>query len=183
MTPQGKSWLTVPVKHNTGQLIYEVEVSDPAWQAKHWERIKQTYKQTPYFKTYAPEFESFYRGPIQLNLSAANVTLIGIVNEFLGIQTIISDSRKFPRELDPSERLLHIVKKLGASTYLSGPAAQSYLNEALFIAEGVQINYMDYANYPSYHQQSEIFAHDVSVLDLIFNCGPESSAYMKSFNN
>lgn len=183
MSPQGKAWLTVPVKHNTGQLIYEVQASDPEWQVKHWERIKQTYKQAPYFKACAPLFEAFYRGPIQLNLSCANVTLIQIVNEYLGIRTAISDSREFPRNPNPTERLLHIVKELGGSTYLSGPAAQSYLDEGLFDTAGIQIKYMDYANYPTYLQKSEIFAHDVSVLDLIFNCGPNSSQYMKSFRN
>lgn len=181
MTPEGKSWLTVPVKHKTGQLIYEVEISDPQWQRKHWERIKQVYKKAPFFSEYATQFEAFYLGTTKLNLSDANVSLIKIINEILGIKTELLDSRRFTRDHNPSERLLHIVRELGGSKYLSGPSAKTYLDETIFETAGIELSYMDYSNYPNYPQRSEVFAHDVSVLDLIFNCGPKATSLMKSF--
>ncbi|MEG0027770.1 MAG: WbqC family protein [Aurantimicrobium sp.] len=181
MTPQGKSWLTVPVKHQTGQLIYEVEVSDPEWQSKHWERLKQNYSKAPFFKDFREPFESFYRGEKIHNLSLANLKLISAVNITLGISTNISDSRQYRRDLAPSERLLTILKSLGGTEYLSGPAAKSYLDESIFIEEGIKVSFMNYENYPTYSQLSQEFAHDVTILDVLFNCGPEARAQLKSF--
>lgn len=182
MSAQGKSWLTIPVKHKQGQLIHEVEVSDPQWQIKHWDRIKQCYSSAPFFKDFSPAFEEFYRGAEIYNLSEANRELIGIVNKLLGVTTVISDSRNFSKDYGPSGRLLHIVQQLEGNRYLSGPAAKSYLNESIFDQAGIEVSYINYSGYPTYKQLSDTFAHDVSVLDVLFNCGPSSREMLKSFN-
>ena len=40
---------------------------------------------------------------------------------------------------------------------------------------------MDYSGYPEYHQLHGDFVHEVSIIDLIFNEGPEAVSYLKSF--
>jgi hypothetical protein len=70
---------------------------------------------------------------------------------------------------------------MGATEYLSGPSAKGYIDEALFQAEGIQVRYLDYSGYPEYEQLFPPFEHAVSVIDLIFNTGPEAQKYMKSF--
>jgi len=40
---------------------------------------------------------------------------------------------------------------------------------------------MDYSAYPEYNQLYPPFQHAVSIVDLIFNEGPNATRYMKSF--
>jgi len=41
---------------------------------------------------------------------------------------------------------------------------------------------MDYSGYPAYRQLHGQFEHGVTVLDLLFNEGPDAARYMKTFN-
>jgi hypothetical protein len=56
------------------------------------------------------------------------------------------------------------------------------MEESLFEKEGIAVEYMDYSGYPEYRQMHGDFDHAVSVIDLIFNEGPNATKYMKSFN-
>ena len=42
--------------------------------------------------------------------------------------------------------------------------------------------YIDYHDYPVYEQLHPPFDHAVTVLDLVFNTGPEARSHMKSFH-
>jgi hypothetical protein len=84
-----------------------------------------------------------------------------------------------------TERLVHLCHQAGAGEYLSGPAARSYLDEGLFAAEGIRVSWMDYSGYPEYGQLfCPPFIHEVSILDLILNEGPEGARkHMLSFGH
>jgi hypothetical protein len=74
-----------------------------------------------------------------------------------------------------SERLLNLCRHFGANRYLSGNAAQSYLDVDLFIANGVTVEWQDY-RHPEYSQLHGAFEPNLSALDLILNMGDESLA-------
>ena len=80
-----------------------------------------------------------------------------------------------------TERLIALCKQSGASEYLSGPSAKDYMDESLFRKEGIVLRYMDYSGYAEYSQLYPPFEHGVSIIDLIFNEGPNARQYMKSF--
>jgi hypothetical protein len=82
---------------------------------------------------------------------------------------------------DKTERLANLCCQAGATNYLSGPAAKEYLDEEVFRSKGITVSYMDYSGYREYSQLYPPFAGQVSVLDLIFNEGPDATSYMKSF--
>jgi len=65
--------------------------------------------------------------------------------------------------------------------YMSGPAAKEYLDESIFRQEGVEVEWMDYSNYPEYRQVFPPFEHGVTILDLLFNEGSSAKTFMKSF--
>ena len=81
-----------------------------------------------------------------------------------------------------TERLVEICRQAGATTYLSGPAARSYIEPEIFQAAGVELVYFDYDGYPEYPQLFPPFDHFVSILDLLFNEGPHAARFMLSFN-
>ena len=73
------------------------------------------------------------------------------------------------------------MRDAGGDEYLSGPAAQDYIVESLFDEAGIKLTWMDYSGYPAYPQLFGEFEHGVTILDLLFNVGPDAPRYMKSF--
>jgi hypothetical protein len=102
----------------------------------------------------------------------------------LGIETRLTWSTDYgPAVEGRTERLVNLCLQAEASEYLSGPAAKAYLDEGLFHEKGIRVCWMDYEGYPEYDQLfSPPFIHEVSIIDLILNEGPEGAkARMLSF--
>lgn len=184
MTRQGVQWLTVPVNIK-GRLqlnINQINVADKNWSKKHWKTLCVNYGKAPYFSKYKQAFEKLYaQCEHELFLSRINYKFIRFINKILGINTVLTWSDKYNAIGDRSEKLLDICMKSGAKIYLSGPAAKAYLNLDIFRENGVSVQWMNYFGYPEYTQMSTQFEHGVTILDLIFNKGPNAHKYMKSF--
>ena len=106
------------------------------------------------------------------------VFLTGI-NQILGIGTRLTWVMDYPPlEGNPTQRLVQLCQAAGATHYLSGPAAKNYLDEEEFQRAGIMLEYMDYSGYPEYPQLYPPFTHNVSILDLIFSCGPDAANYI-----
>jgi hypothetical protein len=182
-TPQGSKWLTIPVevKGKYFQRINETKIAEADWPKRHWATIKQFYGRSRYFQDYAEQIEEEFLGTTETNLSLVNFKFINLVNSILGINTRMRWSSEFDLVVGKSERLLSLCKELKADVYLSGPSAKDYLDESLFSAEGVQVEWMSYSGYPKYAQPYPPFEHGVTIFDLIFSEGPHVKKYMKSF--
>jgi hypothetical protein len=184
-TTQGAQWLTIPinVKGKLNQKISESQVSDHhlGWRKNHWKTIQINYSKSAYFKTYKDIFEKLYLENDEVYLSKINYSFIKAINEILGITTRIRWSSEFILKEDKNERLLDLCKQTDTTDYYSGPAAKSYINEALFTNAGINIHWLDYNGYSEYNQIYGTFIHEVSVIDLLFNEGPNAKNHMKSF--
>lgn len=172
-TAQGPAWLSIPVGKDLKRLVCEVELPDASWQANHWERIKAAYSKAPFFGTYRPFLESVYLESKWSRLSDLNQALIRrIATEFLGIgHCRFGSSSEYRLSGTRQDRLMDLLKQAGATEYVSGPSAKSYIDPSRFAEAGIGLRYMDYSRYPEYPQLHPPFAHDVSILDLLFNCG------------
>ena len=178
-TANGTTWLTVPVGARLDRLICEVELSDANWQQKHWRSISQAYARAPHFARYRGFFESIYLGRQWTSLSELNAFLTtSIARDFLGVQTEFKDSREFRAEGARLERLVDLLRKAGAQIYVSGPSAKSYIDEAAFAAAGIELVWKSYDGYPEYPQLHPPFEHAVSIIDLLFNVGPDAPDYI-----
>jgi WbqC-like protein family len=178
-TAKGLLWLTIPVgKHYS--KINETTISKPDWGHAHWATLKQAYGKAAHFKEYKDVFENFYLNTSEPYLSRVNYQLIKMVNSILKIDTKISWSSDYQLIEGKSERLVDLVQQAGGAEYISGPAAKVYLQEDLFAAANIKVTWMDYSGYPEYPQLYPPFEHGVSVLDLIFNMGSDSSNFLKS---
>lgn len=180
-TPAGAVWLTIPVlvKGRYFQKISETEVSDPEWTADHWRSILAHYSKAPFFPMFRETFEQCYLGSHDVLLSAINRRFIETICAVLGIATPIRDSTEYASHGDKTERLVRLCQSAGANVYISGPAARAYMQEELFCEAGIALEYFDYAGYPKYPQFHPPFDHAVSILDLIFQTGPDAPAFLK----
>lgn len=178
-TPHGLHWLTVPVGCSRDRLIHEVQIADEGWGKCHWEIIRHNYAKAPHFKTYKDCLEYVYLGAQWENLSELNQHLVKTISrEFLGIGTEFRDSREFDARGHKLERLLDLLLKTGADYYISGPSASDYIDECKLAECGIELHYKDYSGYPEYPQFFPPFEHGVTILDLLFHCGPDAPFYV-----
>lgn len=178
-TREGTAWLTIPVlgTGRFGQRIREVEIGDPRWAEKHWKSIQAHYARAAGFPELAPVLEKLYeRAAAETLLSRVNELFLREICGLLGIGTRITRSMDYLLEGDRVERLVGLCEQAGAGEYLSGPAARDYLDESRFADKGMSVRWMDYSGYPEYRQLfSPPFVHEVSILDLLLNEGPEGA--------
>ena len=182
-TQNGRHRLSIPCGKSEKRLICEVELNDIIWQKKHWDKIEANYRKAKYFNHYKDFFKDIYLGKKWGNLSDMNQYIIKkISKEILQIHTKFDDSREYNLQNKKANRVLELLNKTDASSYLSGPAAKNYLEEDIFIKNNIDLEWMDYSGYNEYNQLFPPFEHGVSILDLIFNEGSNTTKYMKSFS-
>lgn len=181
VTPRGPRWLTIPVssRRHFDRSIDEIEIAGP-WHRDHWARLGRNYAAAPCFEETAPHLKALYDDVArETNLSRINAAFITGICKLLGITTRITSSRDYNAPGIKTDRLLSICTALGATEYLSGPAAKLYLEEGKFQAYGIAVTYADYSGYPEYPQSCRPFEHGVSIVDLLFNTGSAALRYMK----
>lgn len=182
-TPHGLYWLTIPVSASRSDSINEVEIADEGWNEKHWTTLRHMYSKAPYFDSYADEIQELYKNANQKKLSEINHHFLTGIKNILGIKTPFSWSSDFSFQGKKSDRLLSICKQANADVYVSGPSAKDYLNTNKFEEAGIAVQWMNYEGYKEYPQLYGEFEHSVTMIDLIFNTGPEAINYMKSIES
>lgn len=183
-TAQGLHWLSVPVGSSGDRLVCDVEIKDNSWQIKHYKTLVANYGKSPFFEMYQPFLKEIYIDIHWKNLSDLNQFIIkSVSNRFLGINTAFRDSRELDAPGKKQERLLEILRQVGASTYISGPAAKNYIDAAGFEAEKIELVWKDYSGYPAYPQKYLQFEHGVSIFDLLFNVGPKAPWFIWGWRN
>jgi WbqC-like protein family len=182
-TPAGTKWLTIPVKvkGKYDQRIDETLIDDPSWTQRHWRTLAHSYARAPHFDEFAGRFERLYNDVREQRLSLVNRAFIEEVSDVLGIQTRLSWATDYDAHGSRSERLVSLCRAAGATRYLSGPSARSYLDEELFHRNDIDVLWMNYEGYLPYPQLHGPFEHAVSILDLIFHTGEDAPHYMKTF--
>lgn len=172
-TPQGAFCLTVPVYHHLGQLLNEVVIDNKQpWKRKHWGNLETHYRKAPYFKEHELFFKQVYETEWE-RMNDLNYQIFLYLVKALGIQTKILRGSELPLRGGSTERLAVLCKDLGAKAYLTGAfAAQEYLDESLFGKEGIEVLYQRF-ECPEYSQMypEAGFIPELSVVDLLFNCG------------
>jgi hypothetical protein len=182
-TERGPLWLTIPVQVESSRtsLIKDIRIAESNWHRRHWKTICQHFHHARSFSENRDFFESLYAGCTSSFLLDVNYRIITAICSLLGIMTPISFSSSLSMRSEKSARLVDICRILGGSEYLSGPAAKEYIDESLFEKNDIKLAWMDYNGYPEYGQLYPPFDHRVSIIDLIFNEGPNARHYMKSF--
>lgn len=181
-TPQGLHWLTIPVKvkGKYEQRIDETEVSDHHWAEAHWKTISNNYRRAAHFDAVSPRLQQLYEVAGQYShLSSVNELFTRHICEWLGIKTLLVKSSDYGRIEGRTENLVHLCRALGATDYISGPAAADYIQIQQFSDANIRLHYMNYAGYPPYPQLYGEFVHGVSIIDTLVHCGAQAGEYLQ----
>jgi hypothetical protein len=179
-TPQGPRWITVPVHYRRVEQLIDETPIDPAsdWARAHLNQLDQNYRRAPHFARYREPLAALLQAPYG-SLSELNVVLVRWAMGELSITTPTLHSRTLGLTGHRTERLVQLLRKVGGTVYLSGPAARDYLEPERFREAGIGLEYKSY-DYGEYPQLFPPFEGAVTVLDLLFNLGPGAAAHLPS---
>lgn len=181
-TSQGASFITVPVT-NTHQTINEVTICDTYF-ARHCRKnvrtIEEAYKNAPYFKKYGDSFMEVYTDPNFYYLSTYNESLLHWILNVLEIEVKVTSSSEMGATGAKTDLIVDICNKVGADKYISGIGGLNYLEKEKF---SIPVEFQRF-NHPVYTQWGrKEFQPCMSMIDAIFNVGPEIMNIIRSANN
>ena len=151
-TENGAQSLTIPVIHDGGRTaMRDVRISEHGnWRHQHWNAMVSAYRKSPFFDYYADDFAHFYEERDGF-LMDFNMRLHNIISELIGLDRSVRivDNGHRP---DACIDLRHISEPKSLTTIL------------------------DYYPLPYYQvfEQRNGFIPNISIMDLLFNMGPES---------
>lgn len=176
---QGTLWVTIPVwKKNLGlQSIDNVRIChEGRWAKKHMASFKKAYAGAPYFQEHCDFVEALFAAKYEKILDF-NLKIIRYFFRVLNIGTQIVRQSELAVRAKGDQLLIEICRRTGASDFLVHKEVCKFLDAVLFDRAGIQLKpYTSPA--PVYPQLWGDFIANLSILDLIFNCGPKALEIM-----
>lgn len=169
-------WLTVPVesKNRYTAKIEDMTVASPDWGTRHLSSIHEAYAGTPGHDDLCETLAPLLSEGISNRLSEVNAVLLAAVAQLLHVSPRVVWSSEYPSDGVRGDRILDLCLAIGATHYLSGPSAASYLDLEAFSAAGIAVEFADYA-LPTYEQRKRgrMLAPEprLSIIDTIANLG------------
>ncbi|MDA9242070.1 WbqC family protein [Flavobacteriaceae bacterium] len=147
--------LTIPVKHSKIKFsMLNAEIDNKiAWQKNHWRSIQTAYSSSPFFEFYKDSLEQVYNKKYTY-LVKFNFDMIKLIFEWLDIEIKLKLSKEYKVVYDDS---LDLRKKIENQKH--SISKNKIYNQVFFEKNG--------------------FLNDLSIIDLIFNEGPNSLSYLK----
>ena len=170
----GWKYLTVPVekKHipiKDIKIRNECMTKGRTWQETHLKGIRDSYKDTPYYRSYEDRLETIYATKHD-KLVDVNMEIIHFLKDAFDIETKITFTSELGFKSRSTERLIEITGALDGAVYLSGPAGRDYLDVSLFERSGISVEFQDF-KHPVYKQRYGGFIPNLSAIDALFNMG------------
>lgn len=183
-TGNGVQWVTVPVNSKLREcpLVNEVTIDNRInWRKKHFHSIKQNYSKAPFYKEYINIVEEAYSREWQY-LIDIDLYFIKKLANCLGMNNkkIVRSSSLDVRG-ERIERLVTLCKIFKADVFYEGAAGKNYIDSKHFEEQGIRVEFQDY-EHPVYNQLHGDFVPYLSVIDLLFNLGPESLSIITNKN-
>ncbi len=171
-TCNGEIYLTVPV-YKSKKKICDIEIDNSVnWRKKHWNSIQQAYSKSKFFKNYSSFFEDLYQKE-WIKLHELNEYIINWVLHELEIDTKLYSGEFLNLKKSKNDLIIEICEKLKSKKFIFGKLGVNYADNKVFKEKGIQIYFQEYLT-PIYNQCFGKFIPNLSIVDLLFNCGPGS---------
>jgi len=167
-------WLTIPINRVNGvQQIRLTSIPEGAdWCKRHRNLLHEAYRQAPYYKALSDFLDELYENAgnslLEFNLSAIRAIL-----DLLGL----SDARKLVMasslavDLQGTNRLIELVKRVGGDSYLCGSGSAGYLEPRVFEEESVKLVWQKFAEVNRNQLGTSTFINGLSIIDSLMMTG------------
>jgi hypothetical protein len=159
LSPNGIQCHTIPLvavkrkkKYKDVKICYSED-----WNKVHWKSIESSYRRSPYFEYYEDEFEPLFMNKPEF-LIDYNTELNNKIVEVLGLNVEIQTSEHYISADENTIDYRGLLTKMDKAEDLVFPEYMQVFNDRL------------------------PFAKNLSIIDLIFNEGPNSLNYLKSIS-
>lgn len=180
-TPNGPLELVVPIpksNFSTSNGIFnynDIFFTNANWNAKMIKSITQAYSKAPFFYHYWDRIKEMV---CLSSFSEMNVSFIKFIICELELKTKVYRLSEIPNISDErNQRIIDLCNHFRANVYLSGSGGKNYNDENLFKRNDISIKYSDYIP-KSYPQPWGTFTPNLSVIDLLFNCGKDGRLFL-----
>jgi hypothetical protein len=154
--PDGPLSLTVPIEKPNTQKAFmrDIRISDHGnWRHLHWNAIESAYNHTPFFEYYKDDFRPFYEKKFDF-LVDYNEQLCQLVCQLIDIDTSLLRTESYVAE--PSNTIIDLRDAIHPK--------KEVMDDASFSA----------VPYYQVFQERLGFLPNLSIIDLLFNMGPEA---------
>ena len=147
--------LSVPIRHSKNSFILQEALieNDFQWQKEHWKSIESSYKSSPFFEYYEDSLKKLYINKYE-KLSNFNFDGIKLISEWLEIDFQLKLTESFQKKYKNGKDLRFMSEKNH--------------NDLFVVKEYIQV-----------FSYKHGFKNNLSILDLIFNEGPNSLSYLQ----
>lgn len=157
MTASGKSSLVVPVTkpQSNHTMTKQVEICyREHWQEQHWKTLQTDYRSSPFFNYYTDILEQLFETQ-ETSLINNNHNILKTISALLGIDLSIQFTQDYERK---PESMLDLRSAISPKKYQS---------------------FNQFPKYPQVFDYKYGFVPDLSILDLLFNLGPDARNYLE----
>ena len=180
-TSDGTLWLTIPVHAHINLNCNEIKIDNTHnWNQKHSKTIEINYTKAPYYESYKHFFKKIFSKKWEYLSELNEYILKWFLDEFK-INTEFLKTSDFELEGKKSDLILEICEKFNAKKYVSGILGKNYIDPEIFRRKDITLIFQDYIH-PNYKQLYGNFISNMSIIDLLFNCGPDSFKILMSNN-
>lgn len=176
---QNTIWLTIPVNLSNylSTKIKDIRIANIRnWKEKNLSTVKMNYAKAPFFNEIFELYENILNKDFQY-LIDLNVELILTIINYLNIEINVKYASNISNNLNSTELLLDICKKSNATEYLIGAGGNKYMDKSIFEINNIKLSQYNLKGF-KYPQLWGDFVPNLSILDLLFNCGKESINYI-----
>lgn len=155
LTANGKMDLNIPVEKAGKTIIRDIRISEHGnWQSLHWKAFESAYSSSPFFEFYSDDLRPFYEKKFDY-LFEFNTLLQQKIMELIDIQPVVKFTECYESKMN---------------------------RDVVDFRSGIHPKKEPLFDLPAYYQVFESkfgFAGNLSVVDLLFNLGPESILYIE----
>ena len=151
----GKMALTVPVNYSqkNRQLYKDVKIANKNnWQKQHIKSLESAYRMSPFFEFYMDDLMPLFNKPYNYILDL-NINCFEVLLDCLQINIKISETIHFEKKTNTKTDFRHLVNRN-------------------FIPNSFE-------DYVQVFSEKHGFISNLSILDLLFNEGPNTELYLK----
>lgn len=157
-TTNGIQALTVPVEHSNSQLIKDIRLSDHGnWRHLHWNALQSAYGESPFFEYYQDDIRPFFEKR-WVYLLDFNEAIRQKMCELINIQPEVTYNTGYMADSESQD--------------------MDDFRSAINPKHPIQDDDFETKCYYQVYQMKHGFLSNLSVLDLLFNMGPESIFYL-----